>query len=469
MFRFQVETVLSDLSEASFQARLPVVLYLSLVSAVGLAGNSLVLLVYWCRYKPSATRAFILAIALCDITTNTVGLPLQIATIRYAYDLDSYWLCRGSFASVTLSTRASGFLLAVVALDRRRRICMPLKQHLNSREGLAVTVATVSLSVAIFAPFVPLYGIHRVNTTVAGVQARMCWMEDRYKDTAYPLAYEVVVYLAFFVGLAVMVTSYIFVGVKVWKRKRLGRLPASRPEVRQVPVEQGPNDVAGAKKIVIRTNSKSGGTLNRCLTTYPEFRFSEDQYVECAIKIDTFRELVRLAKEKVDRTAARCDSDRVEDSTSFSPGPDVSETGTQQRRPENSNVTTFTQPAATHTRQAAEAGGVHVDVPLRKPPEHVSSKPDRNGVGENNAAEPDLEKDEQPSPKGASSSTEGSSEVTEPETLTTLERVKRRRNFRKVSRRTRRLRSRTTLMMSVLTFFYVINWLPHLVMRYRTR
>ena len=464
-----METVLSDLSEASFQARLPVMLYLSLVGAVGLAGNSLVLLVYWCRYKPSATRAFILAIALCDLTTNTVGLPLQIATIRYAYDLDNYWLCRGSFASATLSARASGFLLAVVALDRRRRICMPLKKHLNAREGLAVAVATVSLSVAIFAPFVPLYGIHRVNTTVAGVQARMCWIEDKYKDTVYPLAYEVVVYLAFFVGLAVMVTSYIFVGVKVWKRKRLGRLPASRPEERQEPVEQGPNDVAGAKKAVIRTNSKSGGTLKRRLTTYTEFRFGEDQCVECATEVDTLRKLARLAKEKVDRTAARCDSDRVEDSTSFSPGPDVSETGTRQRRPENSNVTTSTQPAATHIRQAAGAGGVHVDVPLRKPPEHVPFKPDRNGGAENNAAEPGLENDEQPSPKGASSNTKGSSEVIQPETLTTLERVKRKPIFRKVSQRTRRLRSRTTLMMSVLTFFYVINWLPHLVMRYRTR
>ena len=464
-----METVLSDLSEASFHARLPVLLYLSLVSAVGLAGNSLVLLVYWRRFKPSATRAFILAIALCDITTNTVGLPLQIATIRYAYDLDSYWLCRGSFAFATLSTRASGFLLAVVALDRCRRICKPLKKYLNPREGLTVTVATVSLSVVIFAPFVPLYGIQRVNMTVAGVQVRMCWMEDKYKDTDYPLAYEVVVYLAFFVGLAVMVTSYVFVGVKVWKRKRLKQFPAARPEERQEQVEQGPNDVAGAKKVVIPTNSKSGGTLKRRLTTYPKFRFSEDQYPECAIEVDTFRELARLAKEKVDRIAARCDPDRVEDSTSFSSGPEVSETGTRERSPENSSVTTSTQPAATHTRQAAGAGGVHVDVPLREPPEHVSFNPDRDGGGENSAAEPDLENDEQSSPKGAFSSTEGSSEVTQPKTLITLERIKRRRIFRQVSRSTRRLRSRTTLMMSVLTLFYVINWLPHLVMRYRTR
>ena len=131
------------MSEASFVNRLPVVLYLSLISVVGFVGNSVVLLVYWRRFKPCATRAFVLAMALCDMITNTLALPLQIVTVRYAYDIDSYWLCRSFFATSTLSTQASGCLLAAVAVDRYRRICRPFMKQLNASKGLAVAVGTV--------------------------------------------------------------------------------------------------------------------------------------------------------------------------------------------------------------------------------------------------------------------------------------------------------------------------------------
>nr|KAG5707892.1 hypothetical protein BaRGS_031623 [Batillaria attramentaria] len=81
----------SELSEESFRNRLPVVIYLLTLIVVGFFSNVIVILVYVFRSLPSATRAFVLGMAVCDLLTSVVGLPLQLATIRYAYDTYSLW------------------------------------------------------------------------------------------------------------------------------------------------------------------------------------------------------------------------------------------------------------------------------------------------------------------------------------------------------------------------------------------
>nr|KAG5706568.1 hypothetical protein BaRGS_028739 [Batillaria attramentaria] len=62
---------------------------------------------------------------------------IQIATIRVAYNTYDYWLCRGFFTFATLTTQASGLLLVLVAIDRYRRICWPLKRQMNARNTLS--------------------------------------------------------------------------------------------------------------------------------------------------------------------------------------------------------------------------------------------------------------------------------------------------------------------------------------------
>nr|KAG5707890.1 hypothetical protein BaRGS_031621 [Batillaria attramentaria] len=178
---------LSELSQESFRNRSLVVIYLLTLIVVGFFGNILVILVYAFRFKPSATRSFVLGMAVCDLLTSVVGLPLQLATIRYAYDTYSLWFCRGMFAAATLPTQSSGVILNVVAVDRYRRICKPLNKQFSDLDAWKLVAASVIITSIAFGFFIPMYGIH--TKEVHGVNVSMCWSHDAYKNTIYPKMY----------------------------------------------------------------------------------------------------------------------------------------------------------------------------------------------------------------------------------------------------------------------------------------
>ncbi|KAL8604388.1 hypothetical protein ACOMHN_042218 [Nucella lapillus] len=386
----KVESFLSELSETSFRNRAQVVLYLSLISIVGFVGNTVVLLVYGLRFKPSATRVFVLCMACLDMVTNALGLPLQIATIRYAYN-DNYWRCRGFFTFATLSTQASGFLLVLVAVDRFWRICMPLRRQLNSRQAFTVSLATVGSALVIFAPFVPYYGMHRINTSVPGVQARMCWSEDEYKHTPYPLVYKVFVGVALALGLTILSASYVSIGTKLWM-KRTQKKCSPRVDEQNVSTTStsgSGTDEHGRKSRTAQLQNETEGNAS-------ETSFSESVSTECHF--------------------SNTDTQHPETSvTKVSEVPDTQTGGRKERMETPSDAL--------------------------RPDQCRPRSEDFSKVGKSSNLE------------------------NEQKRTTILEEKKATAKGPSVNKCIRRMRSRTTLMMSVLTFFYLSNWLPHFAMR----
>ena len=224
----------SYLSDQAFKHRLPVVVYLVAVGVAGFLGNTLVILVYWLRFPPSATRVFVLAMALCDLTTNTIALPLQIITIRYAYDTEDDSFCKVMFAFATFATQASGFILVTVALDRFSRVWRPHGRHLSTRWAIVVNCAVVFAAVVVFAPFVPMYGIHSIDSNGSHsvdpreIRAKMCWVADENVGSLYPFAYSIIVSVFFLCGLLVVTLSYGAIGAKLWGQTFKQRAPTRR-------------------------------------------------------------------------------------------------------------------------------------------------------------------------------------------------------------------------------------------------
>ncbi|XP_070198459.1 octopamine receptor-like [Littorina saxatilis] len=218
-FKIKINEYRSCLSEVSFPNRLPVTVYLSVVSVVGFIGNALIMIVYWQSFKPSANRIFVLAMAIEDMTINVITLPLQIITIRYAYNTYSYWLCRGLFAAAALPTQTSGLIIVAVALDRLSRIWWPKKKHINEHQCCVINVVIFIFAHVLFAGFVPVYGIHSYPSHIEGVSVKMCWYDDEYRGTSYSKAHAHVVNVIVLGGLVLMTISYILIGIKLWKRK----------------------------------------------------------------------------------------------------------------------------------------------------------------------------------------------------------------------------------------------------------
>ncbi|XP_076444334.1 uncharacterized protein LOC143282541 [Babylonia areolata] len=403
----EVETFLIRLSDTSFKNRTPVVVYLSLISIVGLLGNTLVLLVYGFRFQPSANRVFILFIASLDLITNIFAIPIQIVTVSNAYK-DNYWRCRSFFAFSTLSTQASNFVLVLVAVDRFWRICAPLRKQLNHRQAFHLAVGTVCSAVVIFVPFIPFYGMHSVNTTEPGIQFRMCWYEEEYKDTPYPMTYTVVVGITFLAGLATMIICYVSIGIHLWKEKQERQRSLKENQVQTVSTAAEPGttvanasnecvsqETPGNQKHVLMTGSLSGQDFHSELMKELHHRFVIFD------PVNTFNLL---------SIPSLPDSETLLD--------------------------TYTTDKYTLT-QGEESKNDALEDKLGRP------RSEEAAPGEGTSNPPDGQK----------------------QASTQQKREGGRRYIVSVNTGVRRMRHRTTFMMSVLTLFYIINWLPHLVVR----
>ncbi|KAK7493818.1 hypothetical protein BaRGS_00014959 [Batillaria attramentaria] len=228
------------LSRESFYNRLPVVVYLFTLMVLGVVGNIIVLLVCRFRVPPSVMRVFIISMAVWDLLTSVVGLPLQIATIYHAYDTHSEWFCRGMFAAATVPTQASGWTVVLLAIARRRMVCLHHADYMTVNSawsqvyGLSVVVAIVFLA------FTPTYGVYEF--TENNVTVSMCWFTHTYAGHPYKHVFNITLLISFVVGFTVMFLGYSQISERLRRRSlhaktRLQSLPGNTEEM-PIPLQQ---------------------------------------------------------------------------------------------------------------------------------------------------------------------------------------------------------------------------------------
>lgn len=64
---------------------LPVMIYMVLLIFTGLFGNLLVLIIYFRKKSKASTHYFIINLAALDLLTVVIGMPTEIADLRYPY------------------------------------------------------------------------------------------------------------------------------------------------------------------------------------------------------------------------------------------------------------------------------------------------------------------------------------------------------------------------------------------------
>lgn len=214
-----IRLYLEDLSLRSWYNRKPVAIYLCTLVVVGSLGNTWCFLVYFFCFSVNSTRVLVLAMSLCDLVTNLIGLPLQIYTIRHAYDSFDVPLCRSMFVFATIPTQLSGFLILLVAYDRYRYICRPFCVKRDTTKAMTQVVIAVIVTCVIFLPFAWLYGYHTVDSPLPGVKAVMCWIHDDYRNGPYIRAYLIVLSTVFFVGLFILTILYSLIGETIFRHR----------------------------------------------------------------------------------------------------------------------------------------------------------------------------------------------------------------------------------------------------------
>ncbi|BFZ21119.1 hypothetical protein BsWGS_24157 [Bradybaena similaris] len=212
---------LALLQEQTTKGMIPAMVYLILLAAVGLVGNSLVLFVYSQKFKQTSTRVFILAIASFDIITNVVAIPGEIYDMFHIWDFSQPMICKTRLFFNAFTTMAAAMVLVAVAVVRYRKICKPFKKQVTIAVAQIITIVLAVLSLLFSIPYAIINGRQTKSTPRHGISGFECTIDDSYVGTIWPLINGAFFIFLFIVCSIPLVVMYAMIGVAAWKHSQI--------------------------------------------------------------------------------------------------------------------------------------------------------------------------------------------------------------------------------------------------------
>ncbi|KAK3087995.1 hypothetical protein FSP39_013257 [Pinctada imbricata] len=197
---------------------LPVLGFLLLLCVMGTIGNIHVLFVYKTKYKPSNHRTFILCLAAVDLFSCIVSIPFEIFDMRYRYTFSQSWCC-GVFRMLNhVGSIGSGFLLGVIALERYRKACTPMKTQISLLQARIACFVTLFVSTTLSIPAMFLYGSNYTDSGHPGIFGMDCTvLSHRY---IFFKIYSGLLLIATTSVFIICIVAYIFIGKVLFRQMK---------------------------------------------------------------------------------------------------------------------------------------------------------------------------------------------------------------------------------------------------------
>ncbi|XP_053407707.1 cholecystokinin receptor type A-like [Mercenaria mercenaria] len=202
---------------------LPVTIFIGMEQVFGFFGNILILIVYSGRYKRTNFRYFVITMATLDFTSCCTTLPGEIFSQLNWYDYKYEWICKVKSYFNVFTAWGSASILLILAIDRYRKICRPLKWQIQPAHALKLCCCALILSILVSVPVLFLWGEQEYIYENNGwnVTVSVCEKSGKYAHTIYPLVYIGSVYfipvgsMIFVAGTLNFLTAQKFFGHKL--------------------------------------------------------------------------------------------------------------------------------------------------------------------------------------------------------------------------------------------------------------
>ncbi|XP_045191305.2 cholecystokinin receptor type A-like [Mercenaria mercenaria] len=180
-----------ELNENMAHTVLPVTIFIGVEQFFGFFGNILILIVYARRYKRTNFRYFVIAMATVDFTSCCTALPGEIFSQLNWYDYKYEWICKVKSYFNVFTAWGSAFILLILAIDRYRKICRPLKWQIQPAHALKLCCCALILSLIVSVPVLFLWGEQEYIYEYNGwnITVSVCEKSGKFADTIYPLVY----------------------------------------------------------------------------------------------------------------------------------------------------------------------------------------------------------------------------------------------------------------------------------------
>lgn len=205
-----IDITLEYLNDQETKRRIVPLVYLSVLTILGVPGNILILFIYMVKFKKKAThRTFVIALAITDLLNCVFTIPFEIAQMTHEYTFYIEWLCKCGRTLNAIFTTSSALILVALSANRYRRICQPLGMQLTYHQALKCIVCISFLTLLLSWPESILTGLkhHDLENNLTGFD---CSNHQHFGDTYYPMVHSITVlfvYMSCTIALLIMCFS----------------------------------------------------------------------------------------------------------------------------------------------------------------------------------------------------------------------------------------------------------------------
>ena len=219
------DDVLAEHNYQKFVLMIPIVVYVSILMAVGLFGNILVCVYYGCKTRSSTSSFFIVSLAVFDLMVCSITMPNEIVDLRYMFVFNNISACKIPRFINHIAANGSATVLLVIAFDRYRRMCRPLRPQLEIKHAKIAILCSIIFSLFLSWPAVIFYMPVAVqlrnnyNDSVL-LNGSVCTTTraDEYK--LYLWAFNILQFVIFVIATMILCVLYSLVGRSIYRYKK---------------------------------------------------------------------------------------------------------------------------------------------------------------------------------------------------------------------------------------------------------
>ncbi|KAL3887982.1 hypothetical protein ACJMK2_000367 [Sinanodonta woodiana] len=193
---------------------IPAFVFLGVLMITGFIGNIVVCYFYGCATKKTATSCFILGMAIFDLLSCAISIPMEIVDIRYLYMFPDLTVCKLLRATNFVCTISSGFILIAIATERYRRICLPFRKQITTCQARIICVVSALIACVLSWPSLVLYSVVTVDIPINGSDTIQGYDCTTVKDDSLHLylnAYNIIQILLFVFSAMILIVLYALV------------------------------------------------------------------------------------------------------------------------------------------------------------------------------------------------------------------------------------------------------------------
>ncbi|XP_045180966.2 neuropeptide S receptor-like [Mercenaria mercenaria] len=190
-------------------------------AVLGFIGNSIVIYIYWRKWKKNKTRVFILTLAMLDWLNCVFNMPVEIAVLWHPLSFDLHYLCKISRGCTFFINNTGSLVLVSIAIERYILVYYPLKsRQLTPKFAKGMCLLAFTITSVFSWPSFVFYGSHTLTIPFAkgvNVVGKTCLIADEHEfRTGLLLIFTTVLFALLVLTFVVLIVLYIAIGRKIY-------------------------------------------------------------------------------------------------------------------------------------------------------------------------------------------------------------------------------------------------------------